>query len=104
MTVAAPSRPANAKPRPAAEQRPGPRFIRVNQGQLVHGLMDLETLATEAIAANGYSLQTVMRLPAGTWRQEMQAAHIDTHDRLVRLLTAARLAAGRYDGRPKNGA
>ena len=34
----------------------------------------------------------------------MQAAHIDTHDRLTRLLNTARLAAGRYDARPIAGA
>ena len=77
-----------------------PVRMEVDQHELVGLCMDLETLATEAITANGYSLQTVLRLPAGTWRTEMQTAHIDTHDRLVRLLNAARLAAGRYDGRP----
>ena len=83
----------------------GPRHVlTVDQHELVGMCMDLATLASEAIAANGYSLQTVMRLPPGTWRTEMQTAHHDTHDRLTRLLAAARLAAGRYDARPTNGA
>lgn len=92
MTVAA--RPTNGK---AATG--GPRHVITVERHVLVGLfMDFEALASEAITANGYSLQTVLRLPAGPWRQEMQAAHIDTHERLVRLLNEARLAAGRYDG------
>ena len=97
MTVQAPADPrTNGKRRPVR--------IEISQADVVGEFMDLETLASEAIAANGYSLQTVLRLPPGTWRTEMQAAHIDTHDRLTRLLNAARLAAGRYDARPIAGA
>lgn len=77
--------------------------ILVQRSTLVHALMDLETLATEAISANGYALQTVMGLLPSEVRYEAQRALIDTHDRLVRLLNAARLSAGRYDGR-QNGA
>ena len=95
MTATAPVR-TNGTRRPVR--------IEVSRSEVVGEFMDLETLASEAIAANGYSLQTVMRLPVGPWRTEMQTAHIDTHDRLTRLLNAARLAAGRYDARPIAGA
>ena len=57
MTATAPVR-TNGARRPVR--------MEVDRHELVGLCMDLETLASEAIAANGYSLQTVMRLPPGT--------------------------------------
>jgi len=75
-----------------------PVLIQVPRNEIVGHVLDWQALAEEAITSNGYSLQTVMRLPAGPWRQELQAAHIATHDRLVALLADLRMAAGRFDG------
>ncbi len=85
--------------RPSTNGTRRPVRIEVNQHELVGMCMDLETLATEAITANGYALQTVLGLLPGVIRSEAQRALIDTHERLVRLLDEARLAAGRYDQR-----
>lgn len=78
-------------------RRPRMHQVTVDRHALVGDLMDLEALAREAVHANGCSLATVLRLPAGPWRDEMQAAHHATHDALVALYNAARMAAGRYD-------
>jgi hypothetical protein len=92
MTVSAPSR--NGK-------RGGPRHVvTVERHALVGDLLDWQALVREALDANGYSLQTVLRLPAGPWRSEMQAAHIDIHDRLNNLLARLRTASATYDGKP----
>lgn len=90
MTVAV--RPTNGH----AARRPV--HVEVPRAELVGRLMDFQTLAEEAIDANGASLQTVLRLPAGPWRDEMSVAHHATHDRLVALLMELRLSSGRYDG------
>ena len=93
--------------RPAARngKRGGPpERITLPRAELVGNLMDLQVLAEEAIDANGASLQQVMRMPAGPWRDEMQRAHIAAHQSMKRLLIRARLGAGRYDGvRPPTG-
>lgn len=94
MTVIA--LPTNGRAKPG-----GPRHvIEVERHELVGRLMDLQSLAAEAIDANGASLQTVLRLPPGPWRTEMQMAHIATHEALVKLIAEVRMATGRYDGRP----
>lgn len=77
------------------------RTLTVPQAEIVGAVMDWQALAEEARDANGTSLQTVLRLPAGPWRDEMQAAHHFTHERLTALLRALRTAAGHYDGRPE---
>lgn len=77
-----------------------PVRVEIDRHELVGALMDQIALAEEAVDANGASLQQVLRLPVGPWRQEMQLAHIHTHDRLVALLAELRMAAGRFDGRP----
>lgn len=91
-------------PTPIAANGHAPRRrpvrVEIDRHALVGQLMDQISLAEEARDANGASLQTVLRLPPGPWRQEMQAAHHFTHDRLTRLLSALREAAGTYDGRP----
>lgn len=74
--------------------------IEVDRHELVGGLMDAQALAEEAIDANGASLEVVLRLPPGPWRDELQRAHIAAHDALKALLKQARLMAGTYDGLP----
>jgi hypothetical protein len=74
-----------------------PVLIDVSQSDLVGLLLDLQTLASEAIDANGYALQTVLGLLSSAIRSEAQRGCIDTHERLVRLLNTARVAAGTYD-------
>ncbi len=77
-----------------------PVLLEIPRSELVGSVMDWQCLAIAAIEANGASLPTVLRLPAGPWRDEMSIAHHATHDRLVALLAELRMAAGRYDGRP----
>lgn len=89
--------PIQAISAPAVNGKRRPVHIEVNRHELVGMCMDFETLATEAIAANGYALQTVLGLLPGAIRSEAQRGLIDTHERLTRLLNEARLAAGRYD-------
>jgi hypothetical protein len=79
----------------------GPQLkLLVPQHELVGDVMDWQALAEEAIDANGASLETVLRLPPGPWRDELQRAHHYAHDRLLALLIELRMAAGKYDGRP----
>lgn len=80
-----------------------PIVLEVPQAELVGNLCDWQALAEEAVDANGAALQTTLRLPAGPWRDELQAAHIYAHDRLKALLTELRFAAGIYD-KPNRGA
>lgn len=75
-----------------------PVRVEIDRHELVGFVMDAQALAVAAIEANGYSLQTVQRLPAGPWRQEMSTAHHDTHKALTDLLAELRMAAGRWDG------
>lgn len=77
-----------------------PVRVEIDCHKLVGELMEQQCLAIAAIEANGASLQQVLRLPAGPWRDEMSLAHHATHDALVALLSELRMAAGRYDGRP----
>ena len=90
--------------RPATNGKRRPVEIAVERSELVGRLMDAASLAAEAITANGASLQTVQRLPAGPWRTEMQMAHHFTHDRLTALLSELRTACGVYDKSPVDGA
>lgn len=86
------------RPHRAAKPGGARHVVEIERHELVGLVMDAQALASAAIDANGYSLQTVLRLPSGPWRQEMQAAHHDTHKALVALLKELRMAAGRYDG------
>lgn len=92
------AQPAPVVPIESAPSRRRPVHISVPRHELVGRVMDQIALAEEAVVANGASLEQVLRLPAGPWRQELQIAHHATHDALVALLVELRMSAGRYDG------
>lgn len=86
----APGAPSNGRRRPVR--------IDISRSELVGTLLDLETLATEAIVANGRAVRAVLELLPSAHRSEAQRDLIRSHERLVKLLNTARLEAGRYDG------
>lgn len=81
-----------------APSRRRPVVIEITKAELVGDLMNAQARATTAIDANGFALEQVLRLPAGPWRSELQAAHIAAHDALVALLVELRLRTGIYEG------
>jgi erythromycin esterase-like protein len=79
----------------------GPVHIRVLQAELVERLCDFDALATEATHANGAAIQNLLRMPSGPERDEAMRATHATHNRLVELLKAIRMANGVYDTKPR---
>ena len=75
-----------------------PVVVAVSRADLVGRWMDVQDLTVRAIEANGASLEQVLRLPPGPWRDELQRAHHFAHDQLIEVLAAARMAAGVYEG------
>lgn len=76
-----------------------PTRVAVDRHELVGELIDYQTLANDAMSANGAGLQMALRLPEGVWRSELQRTHHDVHDALVQLIARLRAAAGDYDRR-----
>ena len=97
MTVQAVSAPRAVRPR-------RPVVVAVPRAELVGRWMDVQGLTVRAIDANGASLQQVLRLPPGPWRDELMRAHHFAHDQLIEVLAAARMAAGVYENTAPDGA
>lgn len=76
-----------------------PVQIAVDRHQLVGDLMDWQTLAREAMYANGAALQIINGFERDALVYEAIAATHDAHARLSRLVAVLRLAAGQLDGR-----
>lgn len=88
MTAAAPVR-INAKRRPVQ--------IIVPRASLVGAFMDADSLAAEAMYANGAAIQLLQRVSRdAAVEQAIVAAH-DTHDRLKALRRGLQASSGRYD-------
>jgi len=78
-----------------------PVHIEVAKNELVGTCMDLNTLATEAIYANGAAIEIALKaLPPSPERFAIQRALLDAHASLKRLVLEARAASARYESAP----
>lgn len=79
----------------------GPRrTIEVEQHELVGAFMDADSLAAEALFANGAAVQLLRRLPAGAAVEQAILATRDAQDALKALRTRVQTYSGRFDRNP----